>query len=274
VSVLAAEARKLPAFVRRDFLVAWSYRMSFVTDLLGLAGQALIFYFVGQLVDPSKMPTYGGEDVTYLEFAAVGLLLGAFIQFGMQNVAAAVRNEQLQGTLESLLVTPTAPHTLQLGSVSFLFLYIPIRIVVLLGAIALAFGLDLELSGVLPALVLLLAFMPFVWGLGVASAAAIVTFKRGAGLLAMGTLVVALVSGLYFPIELLPGWLTAIAEQNPIALAVEGMRESLLGGSGWAEIGATLALLAPMSLAALAVGFLAFRSALARERRLGTVGLY
>jgi ABC-2 type transport system permease protein len=274
VSVLAAEARKLPAFVRRDFLVAWSYRMSFVTDLLGLAGQALVFYFVGQLVDPSKMPTYGGEDVTYLEFAAVGMLLGAFIQFGMHNVAAAVRNEQLQGTLESLLVTPTAPHTLQLGSVAFLFLYIPIRIVLLLGAIALAFGLDFELSGALPALVLLLAFMPFVWGLGVASAAAVVTFKRGAGLLAMGTLVVALVSGLYFPIGLLPAWLTAIAEQNPIALAVEGMRESLLGGAAWAEIAPTLALLTPMSLAALAVGFFAFRSALARERRLGTVGLY
>jgi ABC-2 type transport system permease protein len=274
VSVFAAEARKVPAFVRRDFLVAWSYRLSFVTDLLGLAGQALVFYFVGQLVDPSKMPTYGGEDITYLEFAAVGMLLGAFIQFGMQNVAAAVRNEQLQGTLESLLVTPTAPHTIQLGSVSFLFLYIPIRIVLLLGAIALAFGLDFRLSGVVPALVLLLAFMPFVWGLGVASAAAIVTFRRGAGLLAMGTLVVALLSGLYFPIELLPDWLTAIAEQNPIALAVDGMREALLGGTGWAGIAPTLAVLLPMSLAALAIGFVTFRSALARERRLGTVGLY
>lgn len=274
MSAVVAEALKLPAFVRRDFLVAWSYRLSFVTDLLGLAGQALIFYFVGQLVDPSKMPSYGGEDVTYLEFAAVGMLLGTFIQFGMQNVAAAVRNEQLQGTLESLLVTPTGAHTIQLGSVSFLFLYIPIRIVLLLGAIALAFGLDFRLSGVLPGLVMLLVFMPFVWGLGVASAAAIVTFKRGAGLIAMGTLVVALVSGLYFPIELLPGWLTAIAEQNPIALAVDGMRESLLGGAGWAEVGPTLAVLAPMSLAALAVGFVTFRLALARERRLGTVGLY
>ena len=34
------------------------------------------------------------------------------------------------------------------------------------------------------------------------------------------------------------------------------------------------ALLAPMSLAAVAVGALAFRAALARERRNGTLGLY
>lgn len=274
MTTIAVEARKIPAFVRRDFLVAWSYRMSFVSDLVGLVGQALVFYFISQLVDPAKLPTFQGTEVTYLEFAAVGMLLGGFIHFGMERVAAAVRNEQLMGTLEALLVTPTATHTVQLGSVAFLFLYIPIRIALLLGALALAFGLDLHGSGVLPTLALLLVFMPFVWGLGVTSAAAILTFRRGAGVVGMGALVLALFSGLYFPIELLPTWLTAVAELNPIALAVDGMREALLGGAGWSQVGPTAALLAPMSVAALVLGILAFRVALARERRLGTLGLY
>lgn len=274
MTTIAVEARKIPAFVRRDFLVAWSYRMSFVTDLVGLAGQALVFYFVSQLVDPTKLPTFQGTEVTYLEFAAVGMLLGGFIHFGMERVAAAVRSEQLMGTLEALLVTPTAPQTVQLGSVAFLFLYIPIRIALLLGVLALAFGLDLQGSGALPTLALLLVFMPFVWGLGVTSAAAILTFKRGAGLVGMGALALALFSGLYFPIELLPDWLTTVAELNPIALAVDGMREALLGGAGWSEVGPTVALLAPMSAAALVLGVVAFRAALSRERRLGSLGLY
>ena len=274
MTAVAAEALKIPAFVRRDFLVAWSYRMSFVTDLIGLVGQALVFYFVSQLVDPSKLPTFQGTEVTYLEFATVGLLLGGFIHFGMQNVASAVRNEQLMGTLESLLVTPTAPYTLQVGSVAFVFLYIPIRIVLLVGVLALAFGLDFQASGILPALTLLVAFMPFVWGLGVASAAVILTFKRGAGLVGMGTLALAFVSGLYFPIELLPDWLTTIAAQNPIAIAVDGMRDALLGGAGWSEVAPSLLLLAPLALGTLFAGLLAFELALSRERRLGTVGLY
>jgi ABC-2 type transport system permease protein len=274
MTTIAAEALKIPAFVRRDFLVAWSYRMSFVTDLIGLAGQALVFYFVSQLVDPSKLPTYQGTQVTYLEFATVGLLLGGFIHFGMNNIASAVRNEQLMGTLESLLVTPTAPYTVQLGSVAFLFLYIPIRIAVLVGMLAIAFGLDFHAAGVLPAVALLLVFMPFVWGLGVASAAVILTFKRGAGVVGMGTLMLAFVSGLYFPIELLPGWLTAVAEQNPIAIAVQGMRDALLGGAGWSELAPSMALLAPLALGTLFAGLLAFELALSRERRLGTVGLY
>jgi ABC-2 type transport system permease protein len=106
------------------------------------------------------------------------------------------------------------------------------------------------------------------------SAAAIVTFRRGSGLVAMGTLVLALLSGLYFPIDLLPGWLTTVAEQNPIALAVEGMRDALLGGAGLSELAPTVAVLLLMSTAALLAGMVAFRLALARERRLGTVGLY
>ena len=57
MSTLAGELRKLPAFVRRDFLVAWSYRLPFVGDWIGLALQAFMFYFVGLMVDPSKLPT-------------------------------------------------------------------------------------------------------------------------------------------------------------------------------------------------------------------------
>jgi ABC-2 type transport system permease protein len=274
VSSLAVEARKLPAFVRRDFATAWSYRMSFVTDVLNIAGQVLVFYFVSQMVDPSKLPTFQGTEVTYLEFAAVGMIIGAFVYFGLQNVAAAVRNEQLLGTLESLLVTPTSPSTVQLGSVAFLFLWIPLRIALLVGALVWAFGLDFQASGVLPALVLLVAFMPFVWGLGIVSAAVILTFKRGAGLVGLGTLFLAFVSGLYFPIELLPGWLAEIAEQNPVAMAVQGMRDSLLGGAAWSEIAPTVLVLAPLAIGTLFVGLLAFELALSRERNRGSLGLY
>ena len=113
------EARKLPAFVRRDFLTAWSYRLSFVSDIVNLVGQVLLFYFVGLMIDPSKLPTFGGTEVTYLEFAAIGIALGVFMQLALDRVSTALRGEQLMGTLESLLVTPTSPSTVQLGSVAY-----------------------------------------------------------------------------------------------------------------------------------------------------------
>lgn len=271
---VAAELRKLPAFARRDFLVAWSYRMSFVSDLVNLAGQALVFAFIGKMIDPADLPTVGGEQVTYIEFVAVGIAIGVFVTFGLQRVSAAIRNEQLMGTLESLLVTPTRTATLQIGSVFFDLLYIPLQTAVFLAAMALGFGLHIEPSGILPATALLLVFIPFVWGLGVLSAAATLTFRRGANAVAFGAILLAFGSGLYFPVELLPDWIEATAKANPIAIAVNGMRDALLGGTGWEGVGSDLLRLAPLAAASLCLGILAFRLALRRERSLGTLGLY
>jgi ABC-2 type transport system permease protein len=268
------ELRKIPAFVRRDFLTAWSYRVAFVSDFVNLAGQILLFYFVGKMIDPSALPTFAGTQVTYLEFAAVGIAIGVFMQLALDRVSTALRGEQLMGTLESLLVTPTAPATIQLGSVAFDLVYIPLRTAAFLIAVALIFGLHFELSGLLPALALLVVFIPFVWGLGVASAAAIMTFRRGGGVMGIGVVALGLLSGIYFPLTLLPNWLQKLADLNPVAHAINGMRDALLGGAGWADIAPDLLLLAPLSVASLAVGLYLFRRAVGRERRLGTLGLY
>lgn len=273
--VLAAgEIRKLPAFLRRDFLTALSYRVYFVSDVLGLFSQALLFYFVSKMIDTNELPAYGGSPTTYLEFVVVGVAVGVFVQFALTRVAAALRQEQLQGTLESMLVTPTAPGTIQLGSVVFDLVYIPVRTIVFLGAMSIVFGLGFEASGVLPALLVLLAFIPFVWGLGVVGAAAILTIRRGSGVAAIVGGLLALFSGAYFPLTLLPGWLQQLAEWNPIAVALDGLRSSLLGGADWSETAGDLAVLVPMSLVSVLVGLAAFRLALRHERSRGTLGVY
>ena len=271
---VTGELRKLPAFVRRDFLVAWSYRMSFVSDLVSMTGQIIVFYFIGKMINPDVLPTYGGSSVTYLEYAAVGIAVGVFIQFGLDRVSAAMRGEQLMGTLEAVLVTPTAPSTVQLGSVAFDLIYIPLRTALFLSAVTLVFGLNLSAAGLIPALVVLVAFMPFVWGLGVATAALLLTFKRGGGLVGLGFVGIGLLSGVYFPLDLLPGWLTTIAEANPIAHAIEAMRNALLGEASLRSVVPTVLLLIPCSLASLVLGLGAFRLAVRRERRRGSLGLY
>ena len=268
------ELRKLAAFVRRDFLVAWSYRLSFLTSFLGLVGGALIFYFVGLMVDPASIPPVDGKQVSYLEFAVVGMALGGFLHLGLERVSAALRNEQLMGTLESLLSTPTNSATVQVGSVLFDLIFIPLRMTILLTILALVFGLGLQLDGVPQALVILIFFMPFVWGLGILAAAITLTFRRGAGIVALAVAGLTLISGLYFPVGLLPDWLTKAAEANPLAIAAESLREALLGGANWSTVGPDIAILTPLAIVSFLLGMVAFKLALRRERRLGTLGAY
>lgn len=271
---VADEIAKLPAFVRRDFLIAWSYRLAFVSEWASLALQAFMFYFVGLLVNPSKLPEYGGSQATYMEFVAVGIALGGFMQLALNRVATGIRTEQMAGTLESLLMTPTASATIQIGTVVYDLLYIPLRTGLFLVLVALGFGLHFETSGLLPAAIVLLAFIPFVWGLGIAAAGAILTFRRGGGAAGFGVTVLTIFSGAYFPLQLLPSWADEAARYNPIAVAVEGMREPLLGGTTWAGTGLDVLFLAPTSACSLALGIFVFRRALRRERRRGSLSLY
>jgi ABC-2 type transport system permease protein len=270
--VVGSEAVKLPAFVRRDFLQAWSYRMAFVSDAAGLAFQAFLFFYIGQMVDPDVLPTYGGGSVSYLEFVAVGIAISMLIGLGIYRAAYAFRNEQLMGTLEALLMTPTAPSTIQFGSVVYDLVYMPVRTGVFFAVIALTSEVSFNASGILPATATLLIFIPFVWGLGIMYSAATLTFKVGGGGFVITLL--TLTSGAYFPLTLFPDWLAALAEYNPMAIAIDTMRECLLGDAGWSAVASGIYVLAPASFITLTLGIVSFRLALRRERRRGSVGLY
>jgi ABC-2 type transport system permease protein len=268
------EVAKLPAFARRDLRIMLSYRMAAVGGLLALATQAVVFSFIGKLVDPSRLPRFGNTQSTYMEFVTIGIAVNIVVAMLLHQVAMAIRNEQMIGTLESLVATPTAMATIQAGSAAFELLYVPLRLGLFVALIAVVFGLHLHASGILPSIAIMLGFLPFLWGLGLVSGGAILTFRRGAGALTVGGTILGLASGAFFPLSLLPHWLQTIANANPLAIAIHGLRETLIGGTAWASVGSHLLELAPLSAVALAAGMLTFRFALRRERRRGTLGMY
>jgi ABC-2 type transport system permease protein len=271
---LTGELAKLAAFLRRDLLIAWSYRVGFLSDWAGLAMQVTVFYLIGRIVDPGQLPSYGGTRTTYMEFVAVGIAVGVFVQVALTRVALQVRQEQLTGTLEALLLTPTRPSTIQLGSVAYDLMYIPIRTAIFLAVVGAGFGLEFRGDGVAPAALILVAFIPFVWGLGIVGAATTLTVRRGSNAITYLAAIFTIGSGSYFPLGVLPGWAESVARLNPMALAVSRMRRALLAGIDSGALFQTVGLLALASAVSLAFGIVAFRFALARESRRGTLGQY
>ena len=104
----ASEAGKVAAFLRRDFLEAWSYRTAFITDAINMALQAVLFFYIGKIVDPAALPTLRRRRRSATSSSSlVGIAISMVVGVGMFRAAAAFRNEQLMGTLEVLLMTPT-----------------------------------------------------------------------------------------------------------------------------------------------------------------------
>jgi ABC-2 type transport system permease protein len=81
-------------------------------------------------------------------------------------------------------------------------------------------------------------------------------------------------SGSFFPITVLPGWAPAFAKLSPLTLALNGARRAMLGGTGWDGVVPTVLILIACASVTLTGGMIAFRAALARERRRGSLGLY
>jgi ABC-type multidrug transport system permease subunit len=274
LAALAEELAKVPAFFRRDLLILWSYRTGFFSDWANLFVQVLLFYFVSRIVPPEALPRFEGRPVSYIEFVAVGLILTAFMQVSLSRLVGVVQTEQLMGTLDSLFVTPTAPITFMFGSVAYDLLYVPIRTAVFLLLAVGILGVDFNISGLLPTALILLVFIPFTWGIGVVSAALVLTLKRGSGSLGVAVTILILGSGAYFPVGYLPGWVQTITRANPVTIALDAARHALLGTTDWSAIWSSVLALAPWAVASLVVGTWAFRLALRRERRRGTMGMY
>jgi ABC-2 type transport system permease protein len=268
----AAELAKLGAFARRDLRIKLSYRSGFISDVLSLLVQSVLFYFVGKLVDPATIPPDGPNP--YLSYVSVGIAVAAVMQIGLSRVVTAIEREQLMGTLDSLLVTPTSLSTVQVGSVGYDLVYVPIRTAAFFAIITVLYGVPVYPAGIVPALVVLLAYLPFVCGLGVTIAAAVVTFKRGQNLLGLTGTALALSSGAYFPVSVMPAWIRPVAENNPLTAAMDALRAVLVRGESWQIIVPSVVILLGCGAVTLSIGLWAFRAAMARERRRGTIGLF
>ena len=266
-----AEVRKLPAFFRRDLLTALSYRTAFVLDWGNLAVQLLLFSLIGRLVDPGALA--GSGSGSYIEFTAVGIALASFMQMAMSRATSTVREEQLMGTLESVLLTPTRPVTFSLGSVVYDLAYVPLRTVIFLTVASALFDLGFAPSGIAGIVAILFGFIPFVWGLGMMAAGFTLTIRRASVVAGLVGLALTVGSNTYFPVEVLPSWLRPVAELNPLTVSLEAARRTLTGG-GWGPVAEAITAVLPLAALTMVLGVLVLRWALHHERARGTLGQY
>jgi ABC-2 type transport system permease protein len=84
--------------------------------------------------------------------------------------------------------------------------------------------------------------------------------EKGAqlGFVAQGLLLV--VSGVYYPVDVMPGWMQAIATVSPATYALHGIRASVLDGAGVAAVWGDLWPLLVLGALAIPVGLAVFRA--------------
>ncbi|MDQ3936082.1 MAG: ABC transporter permease [Actinomycetota bacterium] len=264
---LPALAAAAGAICKRDFLIFASYRTRMFTTFFTTAVSLTLFYYVSRLV---SSPRVGSPD-EYYAFVVVGLMIFAVLTSTLSAPVSTLRAELQAGTFERMVLSPFGP----VRSIASLLLF-PLLLSLAVAIVSLAyagavFGLELRWSTVPAAIPLAVlaaaAFAPF----GLLMTAAVVVFKQtnaGATLLITG---ITLLAGVYFPVELLPGWIQWASEVQPFTPAVDLLRNVLVGTDLHDPVWAELLKLGGFAAAMLPLSFFVLRAAVALSRRKGTI---
>ena len=261
------------AFLRRDLREALTYKLSFVSSAVSILLSSATFYFVAKLV-PDGVPALGPFGGDYFGFAVVGVAFASLLGMFQEGLPAVVRSAQISGTLEALLVTPASVPSILFGSSLYSLLVQTVRTALHLGVAAALFGLAfgrINVPGLLAVGALtVLCFL----SVGVLSASFILVYKSGNpfGWL-LGT-VSGLFGGVVFPVALLPAWLRWISSLLPVTYALDGMRKSLLASAGFGEILPDVVALAVFDAVLLPVSLVAFRLAVRKAKKDGTLAQF
>jgi ABC-2 type transport system permease protein len=266
--------RKLLAFLHKDFLSNASYKFAFIMQFFNIVFISFSFFFLARLFELSDSPhleRYGGD---YFSFVLIGVAVGSYLEVAMRSFSQSIRDAQILGTLEALLVTQTEIPTLILSASAYSFLVTSLRVLAffLLGVVALGFQVeDANYFGAL--LVLILTVVSFS-SIGIISASFTMVFKRGDPISWFFTNASWLLGGVYFPISVLPDWLQRASHLLPITYSLEGMRLALLQGHTSWELMSTVLPLTIFGLVMIPISLWIFQHAVIRAKTDGTLTQY
>ena len=261
------------AFFKRDAKLSLSYPFNFAMQWVSVGISVIGFYFVSQLVPPSKTLGVHGASAGYFAYVVINMAFMTIQSAALASFSSAVRFDQLYGTIESVLATRTSVASLVLGSGLWGICVSGLQGVLYLIVAAVFFGLDLHKTSLASALAVLTVSLLCMAALGVFSAAVVIAFKQTppSSFLIGGA--ASLLGGVLFPIALLPRPLQAISWLLPLTHALSGMRGAI-AGLGLRELGGDFIWLLVAAALLVPAAFVAFSRAVEHAKMNGTLAHY
>lgn len=262
---------KMWAFVKRDFIEETSYRLAFVLQVFGLLLSVSAFFFVTKMIDPD---TPGLDGIDPFPWMLLGISFQYYFSTALYAFASRIRDEQVLGTLEAMLVSPTPTSVVVFASATWDFLWGGLRVILYLVIAKLVFGIPLHFEGLGPLVVGIALTLLSSAGIGILSASFILYFKRGDPINMVISGLTMFFGSVVFPVQQLPQVLQPISQFLPITWSLKVVRGALLKGLGFAELSGELLRLAALTVVLLPAGLFLARIAIRKAKQEGSLVKY
>lgn len=250
-----------------------SYKLEFFLRLFFAFFNILTYYFVAKLVGTAGAPylkPYGGD---YFSFVLIGVAFSTYLMVSLRGFSESIRDEQMMGTLEAMLVTPTDTTTVITLSALWSFIVASVRVLFYL-LIGFLLGVNMTGANVIGAFIILILTILCFSSIGILSASFIMIFKRGDPINMFFMSTSELFGGVLFPIEVFPWWLQIVSSVLPMTYSLNGMRHALLQGYSLQSLAPDIFILILFSLILLPLSLFTFRYAVGRVKDEGTLVQY
>jgi ABC-2 type transport system permease protein len=253
------ETRASLAFVERNLYLVRRYWHLELAFLIFNVASAMSVLYIGE-----AQMQYGGTSsqegqLDLVLYLGIGTVVWAYLRAVFANVGEMVAWERWEGTIEYTMMAPISRLAHMLGVSLFSIIYGLARSALLLGVLSLFFNVDLShanLGGA--ALILLVGSVSFL-GFGIMAAVLPLLFpERGEEMTFVISSILLLVSGVYYPISVLPDWMEPLATISPATYVLEGMRAALLEGTPTLALGPSILPILILGALTLPIGIAVF----------------
>jgi ABC-2 type transport system permease protein len=228
----------LGGVVERNWYLVRRYAWWELTFFFWTVANTLTIVFIAKGVQATGARVDVNRLTTVL---LIGGVIWAYLGIIFEVMTETVAWERWEGTIEYTFMAPLSRPIHLLGMGLFAVGYGVIRAGLLFGIVAALFGLSLPDANFAGALVVLAVASISFLGVGMmTSVLPLISPEKGAqlGFVAQGAMLV--VSGVYYPVSVLPSWMQWLSTISPATYALRGIRHAIIEGAGlgvlWADI--------------------------------------
>lgn len=232
MTALTIQLRASFAFVERNFNLIKRYWAWEMVWLIYSTAESLSVSFIGLGMGAISGNGAAAPQVNtgYLVlYLLIGTLVWRFLSMIFYWITDLINIERWEGTIEYTLMAPVRRLTHMAGQTVFAVVYSLFFTGVILTVTTLVFKIDLSRANILGGVAMILSGSISFIGIGIMASSLPLLFpERGAQMTNVFIALLMLVSGVYYPVSVLPGVLRQLAVYSPATYVLEGVRRAML----------------------------------------------
>jgi len=230
MSSLIHQGRATYAFFERNWNITKRYWAWELVWLVYLIVNALSVTYIGA----SAGAITGVKNInvnSFILYLLIGTSVWSYLSVTFDGVTDIINMERWEGTIEYTFMAPISRFTHLIGSCWYAVVHGLLFTFIQLVVVGAFFHLDLSHANYLTAVFLLLVGSVSFIGFGIGAAILPLLYtEKGMQMSFIVRAILLLISGVYYPISVLPIWMRPLASVSPATYVLYGLRAGLMNG--------------------------------------------